>query len=137
MGEGRRDRVVLHELLPYFIKSEANERGASPFHGADGPLFVQDGRSQHPLIDRIIEAFVDAGHPHNKDFNGASQLGAGRFQFAQKDGLRCSAAAGFLRPACGRANLDVLTQVTVTRVVLQRSRAIAVEIRWHGGTRII
>jgi choline dehydrogenase len=63
------------ELLPYFIKSEANERGASQFHGADGPLFVQNGRSQHPLIDRIIEAFVEAGYPRNDDFNGASQLG--------------------------------------------------------------
>src|SRR6202163_3826562 len=43
------------DLLPYFIKSEANERGASRFHGADGPLSVQDGRSQHPLIDCIVE----------------------------------------------------------------------------------
>jgi choline dehydrogenase-like flavoprotein len=45
------------ELLPYFIKSEANERGARQFHGAKGSLFVQVGRSQHPLIDRIIEGF--------------------------------------------------------------------------------
>ena len=67
------------ELLPYFIKSEANERGASQFHGADGPLSVQDGRSQHPLIDRIIEAFVEAGYPRNEDFNGASQLGQADF----------------------------------------------------------
>src|SRR5215831_9482502 len=53
------------EILPYFIKAENNERGASRFHGANGPLFVQDGRSQHPLIDRIIEAFLQAGYPHN------------------------------------------------------------------------
>jgi choline dehydrogenase-like flavoprotein len=68
------------DLLPCFIKSEANERGASQFHGADGSLFVQDGRSQHPLIDRIVGAFVEAGQPHDGDFNGASQIGAGRFQ---------------------------------------------------------
>ena len=125
------------ELLPYFIKSEANERGASQFHGADGPLSVQDGRSQHPLIDRIIEAFVEAGYPRNEDFNGASQLGAGRFQFTQNSGLRCSTAAGFLRPARGRANLDILTQATVTRVVLERSRAVGIEIQRHGEKSII
>src|SRR5215831_8824379 len=85
------------ELLRYFIKAEANERGANPFHGADGPLSVQDGRSQHPMIDRIIRAFVQAGHPGNDDFNGESQLGAGRFQVTQKSGMRCSTAAGYLR----------------------------------------
>jgi choline dehydrogenase len=125
------------ELLPYFIKSEANERGASQFHGADGPLAVQDGRSQHPLIDRIIEAFVEAGYPRNEDFNGASQLGAGRFQFTQNHGMRCSTAAGFLRPARGRANLDILTQATATRVVLERSRATGIEIQRHGIKSII
>jgi choline dehydrogenase len=125
------------ELLPYFIKSEANERGASEFHGADGPLFVQNGRSQHPLIDRIIEAFVEAGYPRNNDFNGASQLGAGRFQFTQNCGLRCSTAAGFLRPARERTNLDILTRATVTRVVLQGSRAVGIEIQQHGEKSII
>jgi choline dehydrogenase-like flavoprotein len=125
------------ELLPYFIKSEANERGASQFHGADGPLAVQDGRSQHPLIDRIIEAFVEAGYPRNEDFNGASQLGAGRFQFTQNNGMRCSTAAGFLRPARGRANLDILTQATAIRVVLERSRATGIEIQRHGTKSII
>ena len=51
------------ELLPYFIRSEANERGPSKFHGGSGPLSVQESRSQHPLTDRIIEAFIQAGHP--------------------------------------------------------------------------
>ena len=26
------------DVLPYFIRNECNERGASPFHGGDGPL---------------------------------------------------------------------------------------------------
>jgi len=120
------------ELLPYFIKSEANERGASRFHGADGPLSVQEGRSQHPLIDRIIEAFVQAGYPRNDDFNGASQFGAGRFQVTQNSGVRCSTAAAYLRPARGRANLDVITEATVARVVLERARAVGVEIHRFG-----
>jgi choline dehydrogenase-like flavoprotein len=125
------------ELLPYFNKSEANERGASRFHGAEGPLSVQEGRSQHPLIDRIIEAFVEAGYPHNDDFNGASQFGAGRFQVTQHNGMRCSTAAGYLRPARGRANLDIISQASVTRVALEGSRAVGIEIYRHGETSII
>jgi choline dehydrogenase-like flavoprotein len=120
------------ELLPYFIKAENNERGVSRFHGVDGPLFVQEGRSQHPLIDSIINAFVQTGHPRNDDFNGASQLGAGRFQVTQHNGMRCSAATAYLRPARARKNLDVITKATVARVVLENSRATGVEVHCHG-----
>ncbi len=126
-----------NELLPYFIRAEANERGASRFHGADGPLSVQEGRSQHPLIDRIIEAFVQAGYPRNDDFNGTSQLGAGRFQVTQKNGRRCSTAAGYLHPARGRANLDIITKATVARVVLEDLRAVGIEVHRHGEKSII
>src|SRR5262249_16600790 len=97
------------ELLPYFIKSAATERGASKLPGDGGPLSVQESGSQHPLTDRIIEAFLQAGHPRNDDFNGESQLGVGRFQLTQSSGTRCSAAAAYLRPNRGRANLDVIT----------------------------
>jgi choline dehydrogenase len=124
-------------LLPYFIKAESNERGSSRFHGANGPLSVQEGRSQHPLIDRIIDAFAEAGYPRNNDFNGVSQLGAGRFQVTQKNGMRCSAAAAYLRPASGRANLDIITHATVARVALEHSRAVGVEIERFGVKRII
>jgi len=125
------------ELLPYFIKAENNERGASPLHGAAGPLFVQESRSQHPLIDRIIEAFLQAGYARNDDFNGASQLGAGRFQLTQNNGMRCSTAAGYLRRASGRPNLDVITQATVARVVLERARAVGIEIHRLGEKTVI
>jgi len=125
------------ELLPYFIKAENNERGASRLHGAAGPLFVQESRSQHPLVDRIIEAFVQAGYPPNDDFNGVSQLGAGRFQVTQSSGMRCSAAAAYLRPARGRPNLDVITQATVARVLLERARAVGIEIHRLGEKIVI
>lgn len=121
-----------NELLPYFIKAENNERGVSRFHGVDGPLFVQDGRSQHPLIDCILNAFVQAGHPRNDDFNGVSQLGAGRFQVTQHNGMRCSAATAYLSPARGRKNLEVITKATVARVVFENSRATGVEVHRHG-----
>ena len=45
------------DVLPYFIKAEDNERGASELHGAGGPLRVSEGRSRY----RTCEAFIEAG----------------------------------------------------------------------------
>ena len=35
------------DVLPYFIRAEDNERGASELHGAGGPLRVTEGRSRY------------------------------------------------------------------------------------------
>ena len=120
------------EILPYFIKSERNQRGDERFHGRSGPLSVQDGRYKHPLVDRFVEAGIQAGHKHNDDFNGASQLGVGRLQFTMRDGLRWSAADAYLHPARQRPNLHVLTGVLVTRVLLEGSHAVGVTVSRYG-----
>ena len=67
------------EVLPYFIRAEANERGEDQFHGHLGPLSVCEGRSRNPLMDAFVEAAVEAGYPRNPDFNGATQDGVGLF----------------------------------------------------------
>jgi choline dehydrogenase len=120
------------EILPYFIKSERNQRGDERFHGRSGPLSVQDGRYKHPLVDRFVEAGIQAGHKHNDDFNGASQLGVGRLQFTMRDGSRWSAADAYLHPARQRSNLHVLTGVLVTRVLLEGSHAVGVTVSRYG-----
>ena len=74
------------EILPYFKRSEDNERGEDAFHGVGGPLSVSDSRAMSPLIETMIEASVLAGHEHNPDFNGARQDGVGRFQLTQRNG---------------------------------------------------
>jgi choline dehydrogenase len=120
------------EMLPYFIKSECNERGDARYHGRSGPLAVQDGRSMHPLVDHLIEAGVRSGYRPNDDFNGPSQLGTGRFQLTQRDGVRCSAASAYLHPSRERANLQVFTDALVLRLSLQGHRATGVSIHRHG-----
>ena len=95
------------EVLPYFKRSEDNERGEDAFHGVGGPMSVSDSRAMSPLIETMIEASRLAGHEVNPDFNGARQEGVGRFQLTQRNGRRCSTAAAFLHPAEGRPNLDV------------------------------
>ncbi len=120
------------DVLPYFKRSEANERGEDAFHGADGPMAVCESRSMQPLVDTMLEAARRAGHEHNPDFNGARQEGVGRFQLTQRDGLRCSTADAFLAPAAGRANLEIITRAMALRIVFEGDRAVAVEIARDG-----
>jgi choline dehydrogenase len=120
------------EVLPYFKRSEDNERGEDEFHGAGGPMSVSDSRAMSPLIETMIEASRLAGHELNPDFNGASQEGVGRFQLTQRDGRRCSTAAAFLHPALERPNLDVLTGAMALRVLFEGSRAVGVEVDREG-----
>ena len=49
------------DVLPYFIRSEDNVRGASEFHGAGGPLKVSEQRSPRPLGRRLLAASEAAG----------------------------------------------------------------------------
>jgi choline dehydrogenase len=120
------------ELLPYFIRSECNERGDSRYHGHSGPLHVQDSRSMHPLVDHLLEAGARSGYSPNEDFNGASQLGVGRYQLTQRNGVRCSTASAYLHPSRERANLHVFTDTLVLRLLLHGRRATGVSIQRHG-----
>jgi choline dehydrogenase-like flavoprotein len=113
------------EVLPWFVKAEANARLGAPLHGRDGPLVVQDPRNASPISRAFVEAAVAHGHPRNDDFNGATQLGAGLYQLTQKRGRRWSTADAYLRAADPR--LRTVTDVNVSRVIVERGRAVAVE----------
>ena len=110
------------EVLPYFKKSEDNESDADEFHGQGGELSVSNIRVRRELCDKFIEAAEQIGIPRNNDFNGAEQAGAGYFQLnITRQGLRCSTATGFLKPARKRPNLTVLTNAHVTRLGFEDS----------------
>jgi choline dehydrogenase len=120
------------DVLPYFIRSEGNQRGASATHGADGPLACSDICAKHELIEAIIAGADELGVPRTDDFNGGVQEGAGYYQLFTKKGLRCSSAVGYLRPARSRANLAVEVDAQATRILFERWRAAGVECRQGG-----
>jgi choline dehydrogenase len=122
------------DLLPYFVRSEDNERGASDLHGAGGPLAVSENRSGNLMSRAWVEAAVEAGLPRNEDFNGAAQDGAGMYQVTQRGGMRCSAAVGYLHPAMERPNLRVETYMLAHRVLFDGTRAVGVEAARLGET---
>jgi choline dehydrogenase len=120
------------DLMPYFRRAEDNSRGASAYHGAGGPLHVQDLRYKSALTKAFVAAAREAGLPGNDDFNGEKQDGAGFYQVTQRDGRRWSAADAYLRPAMSRPNLTVMTECLVTRIVVEGGRAIGVRYLHHG-----
>ena len=122
------------DVLPYFLKSENNERGPDAWHGVGGPLNVADLRSPHPFAARFIEAGLQAGLPRNEDFSGATQEGVGYYQVTQKNGERWSVARAYLDPARARANLHIETGAIATRILFEGRRAVGVEFD-QGGTR--
>ena len=122
-------------MLPYFRRSQNQERGASDFHGTGGPLNVQDLRHHNPLSEVFLAAAEQAGFARTNDFNAATPHGFGWYQVTQKDGARWSTAAGYLRDARGRPNLTVVTRANATRVLLDGTRAVGVEYRRWGRTR--
>lgn len=120
------------DILKYFIKSEKNQRGASEYHGGDGPLKVSD----IPLKDELVEAFISGaqenGVPRTNDFNGATQEGAGYYQLTTWKGWRCSTATGYLKPVRNRSNLVVQSLAQATGIVFEGTRAVGVNYVQQG-----
>jgi choline dehydrogenase len=125
------------EVLPYFKKSEKQERGASYYHGADGHLGVSDGRSQNFLARAFVESGKTLGYKITDDFNGKEQDGFGMYQLTCYDGQRCSTATGYLRPVMERSNLTVLTDAHVTKLIIEDSQAQGVEFSIKGELRTV
>lgn len=120
------------EVLPYFVRSEGNQRGANEFHGGDGPLKVSDIGARHELIEAFIEGARQTGVPRTEDFNGAVQEGAGYYQLTTHRGLRCSTAKAYLAPARHRPNLRIETEALATGLVFEGRRAAGVRYRQGG-----
>ena len=126
------ERWSWRHVLPVFKRSEANARGDSALHGADGPLAVSDLRHRNELSEAFVAAATSRGQPANADFNGAAQAGFGFYQVTQREGVRCSTAASFLREARGRSNLTLRTHAVAQRVLIESGRAVGVDYRHRG-----
>jgi choline dehydrogenase-like flavoprotein len=121
------------DVLPWFKRCETNERGASDYHGGNGPLHVSDQHWAHTGSMEFIEAAASLQIPRNEDFNGARQEGVGLYQVTQKGGERWTSARAYIDQAKA-ANLNTLIDVLVERVVFENGRAMGVSYT-QGGER--
>lgn len=122
------------DVLPYFRKSEHQERGGSNQHGTGGPVGVSDPRHTAAFSRAFVEACLETGIPYLDDFNGEQEVGAGFYQVMQRGGRRESAATAYLRRARGRDQLRVETAANVHRVVIEDGRAVGIEFEDRTGT---
>ena len=119
------------DVLPYFKKSENNERFVNEYHGRGGPLNVAD-QTQHNVLTRaFVRSAQEVGIPYNPDLNGAQQAGVSFYQVTQRNVRRESAATAFLK---GRsARLTVRTNAVATRILLDKGRATGIEYARRNG----
>jgi len=114
------------DVLPYFIKSENQERGSSEFHGINGPLSVSDQRIKLDILDVFMDAAEEIGIPKINDFNKGDNFGCGYFQVTEKNGFRCSTAVGYLNPVKKRKNLKIEVKAHVKSVDFESNKATGV-----------
>jgi choline dehydrogenase len=124
-----------NSVLPYFVKSEHNSRGASATHGGDGPMWSSDIREKHQLMEAIIQGAQQLGVPRTDDFNSGDQEGVGYFQLFTRNGWRHSSAVAYLKPIRNRPNLQVETDAQATAILTEGRRAVGVRFKQRGEMR--
>ncbi|MGC3987330.1 MAG: GMC family oxidoreductase N-terminal domain-containing protein [Pseudorhodoferax sp.] len=126
-----------NEVLPYFKRSESNQRGADAHHGGSGPLNVSDPNELHPAASDFVAAAGRIGIPRSDDLNAPPYPSAGVRQYTIKAGRRHSVYQAFIAPVRRRANLTVMTEAQVLRVLLSGGEATGVEVLHQGQRRQI
>ena len=117
--------------LPYFKRLETCVAAASDdeWRGRDGPLTLERGPATNELFGAFFSAVKQAGHALTDDVNGWKQEGFGRFDRMIRGGRRCSASVAYLHSGdvISRANLKVICNATVNRLLLREGRVGGVE----------
>ena len=121
------------DVLPVFKRCEDNARGANPYHGAGGPLFVMDQHWPQAGSLAFVEAAAELQLPRNSDFNGASQDGFGLYQVTQKGGERWTAARAYVEPA--RDRMEIITGALTEKILVENGRATGVVIAQGWGRK--
>ncbi|OAN56523.1 GMC family oxidoreductase [Sphingobium sp. TCM1] len=136
-AEAGNDGWAYDDVLPAFKAVENYAGPDTPWHGKGGELDVQKPKSWNPVSTAIVDAAEQAGHRRNDDFAGDRQDGFGRYDLNQRNGTRLSSARAFLHPALKRANLTVLDETMVRRILFDRGHAVGLEIEKDGARSTI
>jgi len=119
-------------VLPYFKKSENNERLNNKWHGIGGDMNVTQQTQSNPLTRAFVRSAQEVGIPFNQDVNGAEQDGVTFYDVTQRDVRRESSATAFLNPAKKRPNLTVLTRSQGSKILFKNGQAIGLEFIQKG-----
>ncbi len=121
------------DVLPYFKRSEDNQRYHDAYHSYGGPLGVSYPVHAPPISYAFLRAAQEAGIPYNADFNGAVQDGIGHYQLSTRSAERSSTASAFLKPAQGRKNLTVRLNTPTLKLRVENGRVVGIDIGGANG----
>jgi choline dehydrogenase-like flavoprotein len=115
-------------VLPAFCRSESDaDFGDRPGHGAGGPMPVTRLQPDHPVTEAFAAACAELGFPAEPDKNAGGPAGHGPIPVNVAHGVRVNTAMAYLSPRRGSPLLTVRGGTRVTRVVVERGRAVGVQ----------
>lgn len=120
-------------VLKHFRRIEGNNRLSNDLHGTDGPLLVSDPGHVDDVSRWFVQSVQQKGEPFTNDFNGPTQRGVGFYQFMNRKGKRSSAAYAYIEPLKADKRLTVKLRATVTRINIEKGRAVSVTYRDESG----
>lgn len=103
-------------ILPLFKKTEDWINGESEFHGAGGPLHISQPERLHRIDVAATAAAQSYGIPFKQDMNSRAPGSVSPTSLTIKDGIRCSAFTGYLKPVLNHKNLTLVTGATVSKL---------------------
>ncbi|MEM7445233.1 MAG: choline dehydrogenase [Pseudomonadota bacterium] len=119
--------------LPYFKMLETFKGPAHPLRGTDGPISVTQSRAAHVFYERFLEAGTQFGLSHAPDYNAQDLTGTHVTQATIRNGVRSSAAEGYLFPISDRKNLTVLPDTFVECLSLEGQHAVGIRVNGPSG----
>jgi choline dehydrogenase-like flavoprotein len=121
-----------NDMRTAFMAIEDHQLGPGASRGVGGPVRIEAGSSNDEVVEAMIRAGEMLGLRRKQDLNDEQQEGVGYYCHTIRRGRRVSAAHAFLKRARGRANLAIVTDTQVEKVLLQDRRAVGVVARRDG-----
>jgi choline dehydrogenase len=121
------------EVAPIFRAQECwvgDESDAE--RGRHGPMIISPNRNTRSLTGAFVAAARRAGFGDQDRYNGRAYEGAFIVDLAHKNGRRFSAYDAYLKPAMQRANLEIISDAHVTKVIIDAGQAKGVVVRRGG-----
>lgn len=128
------DRWGWAQLCRAFRRLERDLDVGGELHGADGPIPIRRWRRDElvPMQEAFAAACQRVGFRWVDDHNVPDATGVSSLPMNRQDGIRISTAIGYLDPALGRANLTLMGDAHVARIVFDGGRATGVQVAVDG-----
>lgn len=122
-----------NDVMPVFRALEDWQGPGGETRGKGGPVPVSQPVHLSQGAAAFLRACAEAGFPIHRDVNDGPIEGATAIQMNVRRGRRVSTARGYLKPAMGRANLQVITGATAERLEIAEGRVRGVQVRMPDG----